>query len=232
MIKRIAVIISLILWSMCIDAQAPTSFNFQSVIMDENGAFQDQEVRIKASLLAGSQGEEVYSESHDVMISPMGYFNLSIGSGEVLSGDFNRIDWGANAYFLDLAYEKEGVFTQLGEIELLSVPYALFAHFADETMNGPQGPSGAQGPKGPKGDPGDPGPCGPQPPAGETGPAGPPGPGGTPGDRGDTGSTILIKSSTPPSNPEAGEVYVDDGTNTADGEIGLRVFIGNVWIDL
>jgi len=226
-VMRWCLLIVLVLMACGLRSQAPQQFNFQSVIVDETGALHDELVDIEATILDGPDGREVYRESHEVMTSPMGYFNLSIGGGEVAFGVFDEIDWSGSAYYLDIAYHKQGNFEPLGEVALLSVPYALFAHHAEVTMPGPAGPTGPQGPKGAKGEMGDPGPCGPQPPIGETGPIGPIGPGGPVG-----GSKVMVKRSIPPSDPVDGAIYVDDGTNTSDGEIRLRVFVGDTWIDL
>lgn len=37
--------------------------------------------------------------------------------------------------------------------------------------------------------------------------------------------------SSPPSSPDADDIYVDDGTNTADGSRGFRQFDGSAWVD-
>ena len=52
----------------------------------------------------------------------------------------------------------------------------------------------------------------------------------------DFGTLItLFKSMTPqstaPSSPSAGDVYLDDGTNTASGKLGLRRYNGTAWED-
>ena len=157
----------------------------------------------------------------------------SIGEGTLLNGDFELIDWGSNPHFISIELEQaNGTFKFLGDIRLLSVPYALFAHFAEEGPFGPQGPQGPQGPKGAEGQPGLPPPCGPVGPIGAMGATGPQGPAGADGPIGATGRPIMVKSSQPIVNPVKGQIYVDDGTNTADGEIGLRYFTGSVWIDI
>jgi hypothetical protein len=43
--------------------------------------------------------------------------------------------------------------------------------------------------------------------------------------------SLNIKSS-PPSSPVAGDVYIDDGTNTASGNLALRVYDGTSFIDM
>lgn len=42
----------------------------------------------------------------------------------------------------------------------------------------------------------------------------------------------LVPLSTPPSNPEKGDVYIHDGTNPDGSDTKLRYYNGNAWIDL
>jgi len=227
------IILALCSLTISLTGQAPTEFNFQSVILSDDGeVLGDREIEIRASLLDGTGGRAVYTEDHSITTSPLGFFTISIGGGMNPSSDFEAIDWGASSYFLGLEFDDGSGFASLGEVELLSVPYALFAHHADRTMIGPAGPSGEQGEKGEKGLPGRIGPCGPQGPSPAVGPQGPQGPEGPQGNRGEDGSTVLVKQPSPPDNPSAGQIYIDDGTNTADGEIGMRVYVGATWIDL
>jgi hypothetical protein len=39
-----------------------------------------------------------------------------------------------------------------------------------------------------------------------------------------------VKSS-PPSNPGSGDWYIDDGTNTSSGNLGIRIYDGSSWVD-
>lgn len=111
---------------------------------------------------------------------------------------------------------------------------------------GPEGPAGEQGdpgpssnevgPKGPVGPPGEPGGA-----AGLPGPDGPSGANGAPGPQGATGpagfsyfdeyNTLTMYNVPPTPGPDQ-NIYVDDGTNTADGKPGIRFYNGTEWIDL
>lgn len=223
------------LLSIPIYAQAPKIFNYQSILLnDDDSPFVDELVQLRIHIIAGdSPGQVVYSELQETATSPIGYFSIDIGTGTPISGSFDAIDFATNLHFLTIEYaQADGNFKELGNIRLLSVPYALFAHYAEEGPEGPPGPAGNAGPAGETGLPGLPPPCGPTGaigPAGITGAIGPPGPDGPPGA---SGRPIMIKSSQPIANPVKGQIYVDDGTNTADGEIGLRYFTGNEWIDI
>lgn len=42
----------------------------------------------------------------------------------------------------------------------------------------------------------------------------------------------IVARNTPPSNPAVGDIYLDDGTNTADGKPHFRYWDGTQWVDL
>lgn len=230
---RIIILASFILVAVAVYGQPTKSFNFQSILLDENGiALNSSTANIRSSLLE-SNGDIVYVEDHDIQTNELGYFSINIGRGSILSGDFESLSWKDQQYFLRLDWIKDGALTQLGDIELLSVPYAFVAHHADHVdIPGPLGPAGDSGPPGVKGDPGPPGSCGPvgpSPPVGMTGAAGPQ---GEMGPQGLDGKMVVLKTSSPPPNAVSGTIYVDDGSNTSSGQIGLRFFDGTNWIDL
>jgi len=215
-------------------SQSTSSFNYQSILLnDDDTAIADASIVLRINLIAGTLGQVVYSELHETSTSDIGYFSIDIGKGNVLSGDFASVDWGGLPHFLSIEYQQtNGEFKLLGNNRLLSVPYALFANFAENTRQGPIGPAGDPGLQGEMGPPGPPGPCGPVGPEPPQGPAGPQGPQGENGPAGEAGRPIMVKSSQPIANPLQGQIYVDDGTNTADGQIGLRYFTGSEWIDI
>lgn len=104
---------------------------------------------------------------------------------------------------------------------------------------GPQGdpgpPSNIQGPPGPEGPPGPNG--GPPGPVGDQGPPGPDSPDGVQGPIGPTGPNIFENkdfnmTSTPPANSDISTIYIDDGTNRADGKPGFRWYDGSQWLDI
>ncbi len=214
-------------------SQPSKSFNFQSILLtDEETPIISSAIELRASLI-NSAGETVYTESHRTETTEIGYFTIDIGKGNVNSGSFDGIDWGIDSYFLKIELVEGDEVKQLGDIELLSVPYALLAHYAEDIeFEGPMGPQGFPGNPGPKGDQGAIGPCGPQGPSGPKGPQGVAGENGEVGDKGKPGDMIIIKSDVAPSNPWKGQVYVDDGTNTSDGSIGLRYFDGEKWLEI
>jgi hypothetical protein len=74
--------------------------------------------------------------------------NVVLGQGNVLSGTFSSINWGAGPYFLEIEADANGGtnYTVMGAQQMMSVPYALYAE--NSGTPGPQGPAGIQGPQG------------------------------------------------------------------------------------
>lgn len=230
---RIFIALCLTVLSVTVFGQPTKSFAFQSTLLDENQIpVNSSSVTLRANIL-DTTGEIAFTEDHEIVTDEIGYFNIEVGRGILLSGDFESLSWKDEQYFLRLDWISNDQATRLGNIELLSVPYAFVAHHADVVeISGPFGPAGDPGPQGRKGTPGLPGLCGPigpQPPAGKVGPQGPQGEMGV---QGESGKMIVVKTSSPPANAESGSIYVDDGTNTASGNTGLRFFDGSNWIDL
>ncbi len=86
------------------------------------------------SILEGSSsGSVLYSETHAETTNDFGIINLKIGDGNNPSTDFATINWGSDKKFLKIEMDESGgsSYTNLGTVQLLSVPYALFANEAD-----------------------------------------------------------------------------------------------------
>lgn len=208
-----------------------TAINYQGTARDAaNTLLNNQQISIQISIIQGTaDGTAIYIETHTTNTSPTGLFTVAIGRGTLVSGMYEAIEWGGNAHFVEVALDPTGGtnFSPLGQVELLSVPYAFYAHSVGEM--GGQGEQGEQGDEGEEGPPGDVGPQGPQ---GEQGIQGPPGHGGGKGPTGEPGLRFQILRNAVPENPTENDVYLDNGNNRADGTPGLRYFDGTDWIDL
>ena len=163
--------------------QAPQAFSYQAVAIGDGGtALTNQTVSIKVNINMGNAvgGTTAYSETHSPTTSDMGLFSLEVGHGTPINGVFTNIDWSTGAYFLSVEIDQDnnGTYQNLGMMQLLSVPYALYA---ENGIQGPAGPQGATGAPGDKGAQGATGATSPQ------GPAGSQGPQGDPGDPGEIG---------------------------------------------
>jgi len=127
-------------------AQSPEAFKYQAVVRDANGSIlADQSVRIQISILQGStSGANVYQESFPVTTNSYGLVNLEIGRGMVTNGSFSTINWGSGPYFVETSLDVTGGtnYTLMGTSQLLSVPYALHANTAGNTLWKESGNSG------------------------------------------------------------------------------------------
>nr|WP_084407118.1 collagen-like protein [Pedobacter panaciterrae] len=171
--------------------------NYQAVARNTNGTvLSNQAVKVKISILGGSaNGPVQYMEEHSVNTNQLGLFTLQIGKGTPGTGTFAGIPWqNANQFAkIELAVGG-GSYNSLGNTQLMSVPFALYAASGNPGPAGAQGIQGVQGTVGPKGDKGDIGNTGP---AGAIGPVGATGPQGTKGDKGDQG----VIGATGPAGP-------------------------------
>ena len=134
-------------------SQSPQSFNYQTVIRDGLwNPIANQSVGIQISILeASANGNAVYIEEHNSITSQIGLVNLAIGEGTVSLGNFDSINWGTNAHFIQIEVDIAGGtnYVIMGTTQLRSVPYALFAENSNNP--GPQGPQGNTGSTGANG---------------------------------------------------------------------------------
>ena len=73
-------------------AQAPNSFKYQAVARDAgNQPYVNTNLGVRISLVRdNSTGTIDYSESHTIITSNLGVFDIQIGGGTPLSGDFSN----------------------------------------------------------------------------------------------------------------------------------------------
>lgn len=117
--------------------------NYQGVVRDGNGAIMaNQNVSVKLLIHeTTANGIIVYEEDHNVTTSDYGVFDVKIGRGMPVLGDFTTIDWGLDVYFLETQVDENGGnnFVSLGTSQLVAVPYALrskTAATADNVFSG------------------------------------------------------------------------------------------------
>jgi len=234
MIRDYISILLLVMGSLVASGQAPIAFPYQGLLVIDDEVVSHEEVTLRV-VIGESIEDNSYVEDHFITTNQSGLFSIAIGQGRALSGNLAFLDLGRVTYrmFVSTQLEGEDDFTFLGSTQLMSVPYALHTRFSGN-LAGPQGPNG---PPGETGDPGDPGVippdlcCGPIK-QGEKGPTGAPGAVGQEGPQGFAGLDRLGKTSQPPSTPVNGQLYLDDGTNRSDGQLGYRYFDIDKWVDL
>jgi len=141
--KKINLMILLLIIIGSVAAQTPQSFKYQAVARNSDGeAIVNTTIGIKISLISDNMnGTVVYSETFSPSSNSIGIINVSIGQGNVVSGNFSEIDWGADEYFLKVAMDVSGGsnYTDMGTTQLLSVPYSLYTasiyvHYSNDTL--------------------------------------------------------------------------------------------------
>lgn len=112
-------------------AQAPAAFNYQATARTLSGeVLAGEELTVRVAILQNNA--TIWEEDHVVTTSPYGHFSLMIGGDEAIDGNgnagsFANIDWGAGPYKINLKVDDGTGFTDMGNNDLLSVPYALYA---------------------------------------------------------------------------------------------------------
>lgn len=140
--------------------QAPAKFSYQAVVRDHAGELvKSRPVGMRVSILKGSADgtvvfQEVYVPNHKT--NQNGLISFEVGGGIPVLGTLASIDWSSGSYFVKTETDPAGGtnYGLTGSVQLLSVPYAMYASNSGNSIPGPQGPQGPTGPKGEKGDSG------------------------------------------------------------------------------
>ncbi|MEZ4796560.1 MAG: tail fiber domain-containing protein [Flavobacteriaceae bacterium] len=107
---------------------AQQAINYKALIKDGSGnVMANQEVLVEFSILEGVANTLVYKESHTDQTDVNGIIILNIGAGSVISGNYNTINWGNDAHFLNVKIDSGSGLVDLGTTQFMAVPYALFA---------------------------------------------------------------------------------------------------------
>ena len=138
--KRFYTLIVAVVITSAVFAQAPSKMSYQAVVRDAGDALvTSQVVGMQLSIVQDSvSGTVVYVETQTPTSNLNGLVSLEIGSGTVVSGTFNSIDWSKGLYFIKTETDPTGgtMYTITGTSELMSVPYALHANTADSIVGG------------------------------------------------------------------------------------------------
>jgi hypothetical protein len=202
-------------------AQSPLGINYQSVVRNGQGAIvANQNIRLRHSVRQlSATGTIEYQETIETGTNEYGMFNTVIGTGVPVTSNFGSINWGSGDKFLQIEIDITGGtnYVDMGNTQLMSVPYALYAKTAENAPAGAQGATGATGPTG------TPGATGAQGATGSAGVTGAQGPQGNNGATGATGTTGLTGATGAQGiQGPAGT----DGATGATGATGLQGSIG------
>ena len=131
----LVVLLTGLLW-----AQSPQKMSYQAIITDSSNIIvKEAPVGLRISILQGNPNyTPVYEETHTPYTNSNGLISLEIGTGNVLSGSFSNINWGAGPCFIKTEIDIKGGtnYTITDTSELLSTPYALYSTYAMTSANG------------------------------------------------------------------------------------------------
>jgi hypothetical protein len=134
--KRISLLLvfCVVLLSIAHAQLPPNAFNYSAIARDASGnPIANSTIGIQITILkTSSTGASQYMENHFLNTDAFGLFNLVIGAGAVQSGSMATIDWSNDNYYLKVGMDATGgsSFVTMGNTQLLSVPYALYAKTA------------------------------------------------------------------------------------------------------
>jgi hypothetical protein len=134
---------------------APPGIPYQAEVRNESGeVLANTNVNVRFTLHeATANGTVSYQETHPLTTNELGLFAATIGGGTATQGTFAGINWSQTTKFLQVEVDAGNGYITMGNQQLMSVPYALYAANGPA---GPQGPTGEVGPAGPQGPPGAP----------------------------------------------------------------------------
>lgn len=126
--KKLLIFLVLMALIVSASAQVPQKMSYQAVIRNSNKVLiTNKTVSMIISILQNNT--PVYVELHTATTNDNGLVTVEIGNGIVLSGTFTGIDWSAGSHYIKTETDPTGGsdYSIVGQSELLSVPYALYA---------------------------------------------------------------------------------------------------------
>jgi len=113
-------------------AQSPQAFQYQAILRTDDGnPIINTGVSLKISILSDTiLNTLLYAESQNIVTDNLGRISLQVGKGTVLTGEFSEILWESGQRFIKVEFDPTGGsnYQILGQTQLLSVPYSLYAN--------------------------------------------------------------------------------------------------------
>jgi hypothetical protein len=140
--KKLFILMLVLIITCNVFAQAPQKISYQCVVRDANGVLvTNRSIGTKISILQGtSNGAVIYQEifSPDPQTNSNGLLSIEIGGGIPVSGTFAGINWSGGSYYIKTEIDPTGYtnYTITGTSQILSVPYSLYARYAETAGNG------------------------------------------------------------------------------------------------
>ncbi len=129
--KNLLLWIAMLMFCGSVAAQPPQAFNYQGIARDGAGApLAERNISLRLSILQSTlPGSIVYQETHNLTTSKLGVFSVEVGNGSSQLGQLQDVDWGLSEHYIETELDPDGGsnYTLLGQAQLLSVPYALYA---------------------------------------------------------------------------------------------------------
>ena len=118
-------------------SQSPPGFNYQAEVRDSNGEkLVNEPIYFKFNIHQDSQTSlPIFTEIHYTATDDLGQVSLVIGNGSATLGNFSNIDWSTGIYFLGIELDVGEGYTAMGNTQLFSVPYALYAENSGSTQS-------------------------------------------------------------------------------------------------
>ncbi len=121
----------ILFWVMSIGlwAQAPQAIPYQAVVRNVDGTvISNTAITITFKIHdVTAAGVVVYEETHAVTSNSQGLVSMNAGSGTVVTGAFDNINWVGGNKFLHVLMNAGNGNIDLGTQQMMSVPYALYA---------------------------------------------------------------------------------------------------------
>ena len=119
-------------------AQSPEKISYQAIVRaTDNSLVSEAPVGLRILIRqGGANGSVAYEESHTADTNTNGLVSIEIGTGNQIQGTFNKIAWENGPYFIETQVDPNGGtnYGIIGVSQLLSVPYALYAKYAENVI--------------------------------------------------------------------------------------------------
>jgi hypothetical protein len=113
-------------------------FSFQGIARDNAGnELVNKSLTMKLAVVSDSaKGPVQWEETHNVITNQYGIYNLTVGQGASTGigakSSFREMDWGSAYHFLKVSINFGTGLLDMGTMQLIPVPYALYAEKSGE----------------------------------------------------------------------------------------------------
>ncbi len=141
MIKKLfgILIFQLIIFTCVFSQVTPKGMNYQAIARDKQGSIiSNAQISLRIYLFSNESNQriEYYSEIHDLKTNALGLFNLVIGDGIKVIGNYGLIPWNTQNIWLEVALTDKfnNRLHSISNNRLLAVPYAMHSLSAEKLI--------------------------------------------------------------------------------------------------